>query len=324
MEVKALYKDAAETAVNEAWATALTSVFSNDFSELGAYVNYIDPRLSGWQRAYYGDNYARLQRIKAAVDGEGRFAFAQGIQPSSVPAASSPSASSSSFMDGLIAKHSASKCFPTARLVRLHESDDMHSSQSTVVVAVPPRVLAAFVQRVDLWPLWNADVSHGDSTAPLRACDPLAATFTTRFAVTPPPHAHFPPPIVVVNTLPLKEAHDASSADGDSGDESYTLGWTFAQTAPSTEKKNAVEKTVTSGAHFMSFAAVTTTTTVNNDNDDDDDAAEIAVSVSSSSASTASSTPLPPATLFTTWEKISGAVVRENRGAFEGGLHTQV
>jgi FAD/FMN-containing dehydrogenase len=45
----------------------------------GAYQNYADLRLRSPRRAYYGSNYARLKRIKAAVDPDGRFRPAQGI-----------------------------------------------------------------------------------------------------------------------------------------------------------------------------------------------------------------------------------------------------
>jgi FAD/FMN-containing dehydrogenase len=44
-----------------------------------AYQNYIDPQLRGWQAAYYGDNYARLQQVKAAVDPDRLFRFSQGV-----------------------------------------------------------------------------------------------------------------------------------------------------------------------------------------------------------------------------------------------------
>jgi FAD/FMN-containing dehydrogenase len=44
-----------------------------------AYQNYIDPDRSGWARAYYGANLERLRAIKATVDPDRVFDFAQAV-----------------------------------------------------------------------------------------------------------------------------------------------------------------------------------------------------------------------------------------------------
>jgi len=44
-----------------------------------AYQNYIDPGLRGWQHAYYGANYPRLQAIRRHVDPHHFFNFPQAI-----------------------------------------------------------------------------------------------------------------------------------------------------------------------------------------------------------------------------------------------------
>jgi hypothetical protein len=45
----------------------------------GAYLNYTDPELQRWQRAYYGANYARLLAVKHRVDPHHYFTFPQAI-----------------------------------------------------------------------------------------------------------------------------------------------------------------------------------------------------------------------------------------------------
>ncbi len=47
----------------------------------GAYQNFVDPSLADWQQAYYGLNLARLRAIKAKVDPDFFFRFAQAIPP---------------------------------------------------------------------------------------------------------------------------------------------------------------------------------------------------------------------------------------------------
>ncbi|MFJ9078374.1 FAD-binding oxidoreductase [Streptomyces sp. NPDC102278] len=43
------------------------------------YQNWMDPALTDWKRSYYGENYARLARIKTKYDPARFFSFAQGI-----------------------------------------------------------------------------------------------------------------------------------------------------------------------------------------------------------------------------------------------------
>jgi hypothetical protein len=52
------------------------------YSNKHAYQNFIDPMLTNYANAYYGDNLKRLRDIKAKYDPEKRFDFPQAIQPS--------------------------------------------------------------------------------------------------------------------------------------------------------------------------------------------------------------------------------------------------
>ena len=76
------------TKANMDWGKKLQQSIATHVS--GAYLNYIDPLLSNWTTAYYGDYYDRLVRIKQSFDPANFFRFNQSIGAASgapVPAA---------------------------------------------------------------------------------------------------------------------------------------------------------------------------------------------------------------------------------------------
>lgn len=70
--------DPAGIEARSAWVRS-TAAALTPYGNGEAYQNYIDPDLANWQRAYYGENLARLVAVKRAVDPDYVFAFAQGI-----------------------------------------------------------------------------------------------------------------------------------------------------------------------------------------------------------------------------------------------------
>ena len=78
LQIKAIWNLSAEASANMAWVRRVHASVASNLS--GAYVNYIDPEQQDWERAYYGDNYPRLQRAKAAFDPTNFFQFRQSIR----------------------------------------------------------------------------------------------------------------------------------------------------------------------------------------------------------------------------------------------------
>jgi hypothetical protein len=76
-EVKALWDTSDELVQNVNWAYRLGQDMAPHTT--GAYVNYIDPLLAGWQHTYYGENYDRLCRVKAHWDPARHFDFQQAV-----------------------------------------------------------------------------------------------------------------------------------------------------------------------------------------------------------------------------------------------------
>jgi FAD/FMN-containing dehydrogenase len=77
IQMTATWGSGAEPSASASWLATAASDLAPYTS--GAYQNYIDPTLAAWQDAYYGANLARLVKVKAAVDPDDVFHFAQSI-----------------------------------------------------------------------------------------------------------------------------------------------------------------------------------------------------------------------------------------------------
>lgn len=64
------------------WASEVKEILHNQgiFSN-ETYQGYVDKSIVDWQHAYYGNNYPRLQQLKAKYDRDEVFKFAQSIEP---------------------------------------------------------------------------------------------------------------------------------------------------------------------------------------------------------------------------------------------------
>jgi FAD/FMN-containing dehydrogenase len=68
----------AEVARQHAWQQSFWQSM-RPYASGQAYQNYADPSLANWRQAYYGANYARLTRVKAAYDPHRVFSFPQAV-----------------------------------------------------------------------------------------------------------------------------------------------------------------------------------------------------------------------------------------------------
>ncbi len=72
------HDSAIEIQRNLVWQQAFYDAYG-PFASGGAYQNFIDPTLTDWKREYHGSNLPRLEAIKARVDPDAVFRFAEAI-----------------------------------------------------------------------------------------------------------------------------------------------------------------------------------------------------------------------------------------------------
>lgn len=87
-EVKAVWNTQQEARKNIEWGFSFFEALQPHFR--GSYVNYIDPLLKDWQRAYYEGNYKRLLEVKHHWDPENFFHFQQSVGSKFEPDTSFP------------------------------------------------------------------------------------------------------------------------------------------------------------------------------------------------------------------------------------------
>lgn len=87
-ELKAIWQTARPQDMrrNVEWAYDFYEELATATNAAGAYVNYIDPLLTGWSRKYYGENYDRLVKVRRARDPDHFFSFQQSIDSAFEPA----------------------------------------------------------------------------------------------------------------------------------------------------------------------------------------------------------------------------------------------
>ncbi|HEY3218501.1 MAG TPA: FAD-binding oxidoreductase [Candidatus Limnocylindria bacterium] len=80
LQLIASWPAGASGAASQAWLGDTTGQARKNIGS-DAYANYVEPELTNWAAAYYGANYARLQRVKQRYDPDRLFDFPQAVVP---------------------------------------------------------------------------------------------------------------------------------------------------------------------------------------------------------------------------------------------------